>query len=108
MSGPLSVTGGPVLLAVTPATGSVGTSVGVTVTGGNLQGASAITALRNGVVDSTLSASALSPAPDGTSVTCTVTISGTAPTGVRVLQVVTPQGRSTDVDIGGNRFTVTP
>ena len=108
MSGPLSVTGGPVLTAITPATGAVGTSVALTLSGGNLQGASTVRALRNGTVDSSLSTTALTASLDGTSITLTLTISGTAPTGPRVLQVATPQGTSTDVDIGGNRLTVIP
>ncbi len=106
MSGPLSVTGGPLITGVTPATGTVGSSLALTLTGGNLQGASSLQALRNGAVDTTLTVSALTPAPDGTSGTCTLTISGTAPTGARVLQILTPQGRSTDIDLGTNRFTV--
>jgi hypothetical protein len=73
-----------------------------------LQGASTLRFLRNGTIDTTLTVSSLLPAGDGTSVSFTLNISGSAPTGARVLQVVTPQGTSTDVDIGGNRLTVTP
>jgi hypothetical protein len=35
-------------------------------------------------------------------------ISGSAATGPRVVQVVTPQGTSTSFDLGTNVFTVTP
>jgi YD repeat-containing protein len=109
MSGPLSVTGGPVVRDLAPNSVPVGsTALPVTLTGGNLQGASTIRFLRSGTIDSTLTASSLVPAGDGTSLSFTLSISGSAATGVRVLQVVTPQGTSTDVDIGGNRVTVTP
>jgi hypothetical protein len=73
-----------------------------------MQGATAIKFLQNGTVDTTLTVSGLVPAGDGTSVSFTLNISGSAPTGPRILQVVTPQGTSTDVDTGGNRLTVTP
>jgi YD repeat-containing protein len=109
LSGALSVTGGPVVRDLAPNSAPPGsTALPVTLTGGNLQGTSTIRFLQNGSVDSTLTASALVPAGDGTSVSFSLSISGSAATGIRVLQVVTPQGTSTDVDIGGNRFTVTP
>jgi YD repeat-containing protein len=107
MSGPLSVMGGPVLTAVTPATGAVGTSVALTLSGGNLQGATAVRFLWNGSVDTTLAASGIAPAGDGTSVSFSLTISGSATQGPRVVQVVTPQGASTNFDLGSNVFTVT-
>jgi hypothetical protein len=106
---PVSVSGGPVVRDLAPNSASPGTSaLLVTLSGGNLQGASTIRFLQNGTVDTTLTASALVPAGDGTSVSFTLNISGSAATGVRILQVVTPQGISTDVDLGGNRLTVTP
>lgn len=107
-SGPLTVTGGPVVTAVSPASGAAGsTGLGVTVTGANLQGTSAIQWIRNGLEDTTLTASGITPAPDGTTVTFSLTISAGAPTGPRVLRVVTPQGTSTVFDMGTNIFTVT-
>ena len=106
---PVSVTGGPVVRDLAPNSAPVGsTALPVTLTGGNLQGTSTIRFLRNGAVDTTLTVSALVPAGDGTSVSFTLSISGSAATGPRVLQVVSPQGTSTDVDFGGNRLTVTP
>jgi len=106
---PVSVTGGPVVRDLAPNSAAVGsTGISVALTGGNLQGATAIKFLQNGAVDTTLTATGLVPAGDGLSVSFTLNISGSAPTGARVLQVVTPQGTSTDVDTGGNRLTVTP
>jgi hypothetical protein len=106
---PVSVTGGPVVRDLAPNSAPVGsTGVSVTLTGGNCQGTSAIRFLRDGAIDTTLTASGLVLAGDGTSVSFSLSISGSAATGVRVLQVVSPQGTSTDVDTGGNRLTVTP
>jgi YD repeat-containing protein len=106
---PVSVTGGPVVRDLAPNSAAVGsTGVSVTLTGGNCQGTSAIRFLRDGAIDTTLTASGLVLAGDGTSVSFSLSISGSAATGVRVLQVVSPQGTSTDVDTGGNRLTVTP
>lgn len=108
LSGPVTVTGGPVVTAVAPSSGTAGsTGVGVTVSGANLQGASAIQWIRNGLADTTLTASGISPAPDGATVSFSLTISATAPLGPRVLRVTTPQGTSTVFDIGTNLFTVT-
>ncbi|MFQ5804189.1 MAG: IPT/TIG domain-containing protein [Candidatus Methylomirabilales bacterium] len=108
LSGPLSVTGGPVVTAVAPASGAAGSiDLPVTITGVNLQGATGIQWVREGRADSTLTATAITPAPDGTTATFTVTISATAPLGPRVLRMVTPQGTSTVFDIGTNIFTVT-
>jgi YD repeat-containing protein len=103
---PLSVTGRPVVSGVAPTDGTPGSVVSVTLTGANLQGATAIQALRNGVADTTVTASAVVPAPDGASLTCTLTLGGSAPLGARVLQVVSPQGRSIHYDLGTNTFTV--
>ena len=108
-SGPLAVTGGPSISSVAPSSGAVGaTGLGVTLSGANLEGASGVRFLRNGSVDSTLTASSLVPAGDGTSVSFSLAIGGSAATGLRVVQVVTPQGTSTNFDLGTNVFTVTP
>ena len=108
-SGALAVTGGPSISSVAPSSGTVGaTGLGVTLSGANLQGASVVRFLRNGSVDTTLTVSSLVPAGDGTSVSFSLTISGSAATGPRVVQVVTPQGTSTNFDLGTNLFTVTP
>jgi hypothetical protein len=108
-SGPVSVTRGPVVSGVAPTAGSPGTTdLAVTLSGANLQGASGVRFLRNGSLDTTLAASSLVPAGDGTSVSFSLAIGGSAATGARVVQVVTPQGTSTNFDLGTNVFTVTP
>jgi len=108
-SGPLAVTGGPFISSVAPNSGALGASgLGVTLSGANLQGASVVRFLRNGSVDTTLTATSIVPDGDGTSVSFSLAISGSAVTGSRVVQVVTPQGTSTNFDLGTNLFTVTP
>jgi hypothetical protein len=105
---PVAITRGPAILTVAPATGAVGaTGLALTLTGGNFQGATAVRVLRNGSEDTTLTVTGLTPAGDGTSLTGTLSISGSAPVGARVVQVLTPQGTSTVFDLGTNRFTVT-
>lgn len=107
-SAPVSVTRGPMVGGMSPASGPIGASaVAVLLTGANLQGATAVRFLRNGSLDPTVTASSLAPSPDGTSLGVSVTISGSAVQGGRVVQVVTPQGTSTAFDTGGNVFTVT-
>jgi hypothetical protein len=108
-SGPVSVTGGPVVSGVAPNAGARGSpTLPVTLSGANLQGASTVRFLLNGVTDGNLTASSISPSGDGTSVSFNLAISGSAATGPRVVQVVTPQGTSTSFDLGMNVFTVTP
>jgi len=108
-SGPVSVTGGPVVSGVAPNAGARGSpTLPVTLSGANLQGASTVRFLLNGVTDGNLTASSISPSGDGTSVSFNLAISGSAATGPRVVQVVTPQGTSTSFDLGTNVFTVTP
>ena len=80
----------------------------MTLSGTNFQGASAVRFIRNGTVDTTLTASSILPAGDGTGVGFALTISGSAGQGARVVQIVTPQGTSTSFDLGTNIFTVQP
>ncbi len=109
-SGPLSVTRTPVILTVSPATAPPGTAaLALTLTGANLRGEGATTlqVLRTGQADATVTASGIAPAPDGTNLTATLTIAGSAPLGLRVLQVSNSLGSSTGFDLGTNTFTVT-
>jgi hypothetical protein len=108
-SGPVSVTRGAVVSGVAPNTGARGsTNLPVSLSGANLQGASAVRFLLNGLTDGNLTASGITQAGDGTSVSFSLAIGGSAATGLRAVQVVTPQGTSTNFDLGTNVFTVTP
>jgi hypothetical protein len=96
------------ITGVAPASGAVGaTALPVTLTGANLQGANQVRVLRDASADSTLTTTGIVPAGDGTSLSFSLTISGGAVTGPRVIQVVTPQGTSTNFDLVSNVFTVT-
>ena len=105
-SGPLSVGAGPVVDALAPASATVSpTTLTLTLTGRNLQGATGIRILFAGRVDGQFSATTVT-ATDDTRVICTLTIQSGADAGPRVLQVLTPYGMSTDLDMGANRFTL--
>jgi hypothetical protein len=107
-SAPVSVAVSPVITGISPATGRVGTSVSLAISGANLQGTTAVQVLKDGLPDTTVTASALTAASDGTGVTCTLTIGAGAATGARVLQAVTAYGRSSNFTLGSNVFTVNP
>ncbi len=109
---PLSVTRTPVILAVSPTTAPQGaTALALTLTGANFQGAgvpfSALQVLRAGQDDGGITIGPVTVAPDGTSLSTTLTIAGGSPLGVRLLRVTTSQGSSTGFELGTNTFTVT-
>ncbi|MEI8190304.1 MAG: hypothetical protein WCI75_11365, partial [candidate division NC10 bacterium] len=107
-SAPVSVAISPVITGISPATGRVGTSVSLAISGANLQGTTAVQVLKDGLPDTAVTASAITAASDGTGVTCTLTIGAGATTGARVLQAVTAHGRSSNFTLGSNVFTVNP
>jgi YD repeat-containing protein len=96
----------PVITAVSPGSGSRGTSVGLTLTGLGLEAATALTILRDGNPDSLITVSGLTPDPGGASLTVTLTIDATAPVGGRILRVTAGGATSTAVGTGRNSFTV--
>jgi len=104
---PISVTLAPLITGVSPASGTHGTTVSVTLTGVGFSDATAITFLRNNAPDSTLSASLVSVNAGGTQATLQVVLATSAPTGVRVVQITTPANTSTPMGTTGvNLFTV--
>jgi len=107
-SPPVSVRAGPLLSGIIPNAAAPGsTNLAIILTGANLQGASAVQLLQGGSVDPTLTVTSVVAAVDGSSVSCSLSISGGAAPGARVVQVLTPQGPSTAFDLGINTFTVT-
>jgi hypothetical protein len=82
---------GPVLTAITPATGARGTSVPVTISGTGLTGATAITVSGTGVTVSAFTA------VNDTTVTATFTVTATAGRSARNVTVSTPAGASNAV-----------
>ena len=107
-SGPVSVAIAPVITGISPAAGRVGTSVSLAISGANLQGTTAVQVLKDGLSDTTVTASAITAASDGTGVTCTLTIGAGAATGARVLQAVTAHGWSSNFTLSTNVFSVNP
>jgi hypothetical protein len=110
-SAPVSVTAGPVITAISPASGGRGATVTITITGvnlGPLQGSAPVQVLRDGLPDAAITASGAIASPDGTSVTCALAVGSAAATGTRVIRVSTVQGRTTNLDVTTNRFTVNP
>lgn len=102
----VSVSPVPVIMSVGPATGARGSSVSVTLTGAGLATPTTLVALRNGSADSLITVSGLTASPEGTSLTATLTIDSTAPTGGRILQVTVGGQASTPLGTGTNAFTV--
>src|SRR5438034_7414454 len=89
-----------------PLSGMPGTVTALTVAGRGLAGATALTFLRDNAADASVTATNLSVSPDGNRVIADVTIASGAPSGARVVRVVTPDGTSTAAGTGGNVFTI--
>lgn len=96
----------PVIITVAPATGALGSSLTMTLTGSGFSGATGISFLLNNAADPNITVANLTVSPDGTQATLDVTIAAGAVTGGRVVQIATPGGSSTRVGTGGNVFTV--
>jgi hypothetical protein len=97
----------PVIFAIAPMTGSPGTTVHMTVMGGNLAGTTALIFNLSGTPDSSINASNLTPNMTGDQLTADVVIGSAATPGDRVVIVQTPAGRSTAVYMGmTNVFTI--
>jgi hypothetical protein len=105
---PLSLTFSPVVLTVSPASAPLGSApLLVTVTGQNFLGTTGIEWHRAGGLDPTLTTAGLTVQPGGTQLSFTLTITGGAPLGARILRVRLPAMISIQFDTGGNTFTVT-
>ncbi len=102
----LTVSSGPVVTAVSPATGSRGTSVLVTLAGVGLEGATALTVLNGTAADPSVTVSGLAVEPGGTQATATLTITGSAAVGGRILRITVGDHTSTALGTGGNAFNV--
>jgi len=106
VAAPTSVAVEPIVSAVAPLSGIPGTVTSLTVSGRGLAGATALTFLRDNAADASVTATNLSVRPDGVRVIADVTIASGAPSGARVVRVVTPDGTSTAAGTGGNVFTI--
>jgi len=88
---------GPVLTSITPASGTHGTAVPVTLTGTNLTGVTAVTVSGTGVTVSNVTG------VNSTTITATFTISSTAAQTQRLVYVTTsPGGSSNNIEFAVN------
>ena len=107
VSAPVSVEIEPVVLGVSPSSVAPGaTTLTLTLTGRGLSGATSLVFLRDGSVDSTVTAVNLTVDTAGTHATADIAIAGAAPPGARVVQITTPLRASSPAGTGGNVFTL--
>ena len=92
--------GVPTLTSITPASGTQGATVAVTLAGTNLTGASAVTVSGTGV------ACGITGTPTATAVAANCTITAAAATGARTVTVTTPGGTSGTVSFTVNAAVV--
>jgi YD repeat-containing protein len=106
----VSVTTGPLINAVSPVQGTRGTTLTLTITGANLNGATSLRFLNgdNGAIDTNLTASNLNVNASGTSLTATVVINTGAGTGPRIVVVSAPAGDSSTSNPASHTLTVVP
>jgi hypothetical protein len=103
----VSVTTGPNISAIAPGSVARGATVTLTITGNNLSGATAIRFIdANGAVDSNITASNLTVNADGTQLTATLTVGGSAALGQRVVVVTASSGTTPAIKVGANTITI--
>lgn len=78
-----------------------------TLQGVGFTGATDVQFLLNGAPDPTITVTGLTASPDGTQATGTLSVDPQAALGPRVITIVTPNGTSGALGIGGNLFQVT-
>lgn len=102
----VSIAREPVITSVTPSSSPAGTTVSITLTGAGLSGASSVAVFSNDAFDTNIVAQHLVVDGTGTHATVDLVIAATAPLGLRVIQIATPNGSSAPIALGGNVFTV--
>lgn len=109
-SADVSVTNGPYLSTIAPGSYSRSTTVGITVTGTNFDGATILRCFTttDGVFDSTITFSGLSVNKGGTVITASITIGGATALGRRIVVVSGPAGTSQLADLGTNTIEIVP
>lgn len=104
----ISVSLVPMIDTISPNSGAQGaTDLLITLTGSGLAGATSLNFLRNGAVDTSITASNLTSNSEGTEATAQLTISAAAPAGIRVIKITTSNGTSSGSATDGNSFNVT-
>ncbi len=105
----VSATMGPHIQSITPNSLSRGTAVSITINGVGLTGATTLRFINaSGSNDTSITVSNVVVSADGTSLTATLTVSGGAALGTRIIIVPTPNGDSMRVDVGANTINVVP
>ena len=103
----VSATKGPYIQSISPGSITRGTSVTLTVNGIGLSGATAIRFITaGGTNDTTITVSNIVVNGDGTSLTATVTVSGSSALGNRIVFISTPNGDTVTVDLEINKINV--
>lgn len=103
----VSTTRGPEIQSINPGSVTRGTSVTLTVNGIGFTGATAIRFITaGGANDITITASNIVVSADGTSLTATLTVTGSSALGSRIVIISTPNGDTRTVDLGVNKFDV--
>jgi len=104
---PVSVNREPVIATVSPSAAARGsTSVTLAVTGSGLAGTTSVEFLLDNAVDTAITVTGVTTAPDGTQVTAQISIGAGARVGPRVVRARGTAGTTTEVGVGGNVFTV--
>jgi YD repeat-containing protein len=104
----VSLTNGPHISSVSPASAAKGTTFTINLTGANMVGATEVKFTTvNGVVDSNINVSGLTIASDGMSLTATVTVGASAATGRRIIIVTTGNGSSLAMEASANFIDIT-
>jgi len=103
----VAVTLVPVIMALTPASGTAGApSLVLTLTGAGFTGATAVDVLLDNALDPAITVSSVTVDGTGTTATVELAIAPGATPGLRVVRITTPAGPSTAVGTGGTLFTV--
>ena len=106
-SASVSATTGPHVASLSPAQVARGATITLTISGANLSGAEALRFLNeSGAVDSALTVTNISVSADGSTITATLNVAGTAALGQRVVVVCTSGSCSLTADAGSNVITV--
>lgn len=105
----VSVTNGPHISSISPGTFTRGATIAVTINGVNFAGATSISFFTvAGVLDSTITFSGLNVNGSGTVFTASVTVSGSAALGRRIVVISGPAGSSQVADLGVNTIEIVP
>ena len=103
----VSATKGPHIQSISPGSITRGTSVTLTVNGIGFSGATAIRFItESGANDTNITVSNIVVNEDGTSLTATLTVSGSSAPGNRVVFISTPNGDTVTVDLAINRINI--